>query len=83
MKAIDIGNHKFLNESHIVSFTYTPSETKPREKEDNYGAIIEDGYEIIESELVLTLSTGANYSLHGKAADELYATLTSRLVSPG
>ncbi len=80
MKAIDIGNHKFINESHIVSFTYTPSETRPRQKEDSYGAIIHDGYEIIESELVLTLSTGSNNSLHGEAADALYAALTSKLV---
>lgn len=83
MKAIDIGNHKFINESHIVSFTYAPSETRPRQKEDSYGAIVHDGYEIIESELVLTLSTGTNFSLHGKAADELYTALTARLVSPG
>lgn len=80
MKAIDIGNHKFINESHIVSFTYTPSETRPRQKEDSYGAIIQDGNEIIESELVLTLSTCTTNSLHGEAADALYTSLTASLV---
>ena len=79
MKAIKIGNNQFINESLIAAFTYTPSETRPKQKNDSYGGHVKDVDDITESNLVLTLSTGAKNTLHGEAADTLYKLLTAKL----